>query len=52
MKENPFDILTDVLTNTNIVSFKEFVTSPNYCNNHDLYDYWLKQGSEMPNNIS
>lgn len=52
MKENPFDILTNVLTNNNVVSFKEFVTSPNYCNNHDLYDYWLKQGTDMPNNIS
>ena len=52
MKENPFDILTNVLTNNNVISFKEFVTSPNYCNNHDLYDYWLKQGTDMPNNIS
>ena len=53
MKENLLDILNETLSSDdNIVSFKEFVTSPSYCNNHDLYAYWLKQGSEMPNNIS
>lgn len=52
MKENPLDILSNVLTNNNSVSFEEFVTSPNYCNNHDLYKYWIRQGMEMPENIS
>lgn len=52
MKESPLDILSNVLSNNNLVSFEEFVTSPNFCNNHDLYKYWLKQGMEMPDNIS
>ena len=48
MKENLLDILSDVLITDKVVSFKEFVTSPNFCNNQDLYDYWIKKGTEIP----
>lgn len=43
-KENIIDILDEVFNNVNIVSFEEFVTSPNFCNNHDLYQYWINKG--------
>ena len=48
MKESLLDIFSDALITDKLVSFKEFVTSPSYCNNKDLYDYWIKKGSEIP----
>ena len=46
-KENIIDILDEVLNNVNLVSFKEFVTSPNFCNNQDLYQYWINKGMSI-----
>lgn len=47
MQEDIFNVLDDVLNKVNIVSFEEFVTSPNFCNNHELYRYWLDKGMSI-----
>ena len=47
MQEDIFNVLDDVLNNVNIVSFEEFVTSPNFCNNHELFRYWLDKGMSI-----
>lgn len=52
MAENLLSILEDALISNKLATFREFVTLPNYCNNNDLYNYWLEQGSNMPLNTS
>ena len=47
-QESILDILTEALSTDKLVSFKEFVTSPSFCNNQDLYDYWIKKGTDIP----
>lgn len=34
------------------VSFREFVTSPDFCNDQEMYEYWLQKGDEIPDNIN
>ena len=34
------------------VSFREFVTSPDYCGETQMYEYWLEQGDALDDNIS
>ncbi len=45
--ENLLEVLNDVLLTNEVVDFKTFVTSPNFCNNHDLYDYWIEKGTSI-----
>lgn len=47
-QESILDILTEAFSTDKLVSFKEFVTSPSFCNNQDLYDYWIKKGTDIP----
>lgn len=37
-------LLDKLCTPTNIVTFREFVTSPDYCNDLSVYEYWLEEG--------
>lgn len=46
-KENLLDILDEVLNNVTLVDFKTFVTSPDFCNNQDLYQYWIDKGMSI-----
>lgn len=47
-QESILDILTEAFSTDKLVSFNEFVTSPSFCNNQDLYDYWIKKGTDIP----
>lgn len=45
--ETLLEVLDEVLLTNEVVDFQTFVTSPNFCNNHDLYDYWIEKGMSI-----
>ena len=42
------DCLKQMLVVSSPVEFREFVTSPDYCNNSSLYDYWHQKAINIP----
>lgn len=34
------------------VSFREFVTGKDYCDNHEVYEYWLSEGDSLDDSVS
>jgi hypothetical protein len=37
-------ILNRLCSPSDVVTFREFVTSPDFCNDQSVYEYWLEQG--------
>lgn len=53
MNKELFETLESALSlNESAVSFREFVTSPEFCDNHEVYEYWLSQGMNMDDSYS
>ena len=48
----PLDILKDILAPKPIVSFREFVTSSEFCNCKDMYEFWFNSADKLPDTIS
>lgn len=44
---NAIEALEQALHLEKPVSFKEFVQGKNYCNNSEIYDYWIEQGDSL-----
>ncbi len=45
-------ILSDILHVEPPVSFREFVSGKDYCNNQELFEYWYTKDEDVPNNCS
>ncbi len=45
------NILKELLSSDEAVSFREFVESPDYCNNQDLFEYWYEQDEKLPTDL-
>lgn len=43
MSITSLDILKDLIGLSDAVSFREFVSGKDYCNNPELYEYWYEQ---------
>lgn len=53
MSENPLDLLAQALSlDEEVVGFREFVTGKDFCNNNDVYEKWLEEGTNVPETIS
>lgn len=46
------DILKDIMGLSEAVTFREFVSGKDYCNNKYLYEYWYKNQETIPTNTS
>ena len=49
---NTVSILREMLGGEQCVSFKHFVTSVDFCDNQNIYDYWIKQEETIPESCS
>lgn len=47
-KQTPLEVLEDILGFEECATFEEFVKGENYCNNKELYDYWVKEEGKLP----
>ena len=47
-----FSLLSDILNIEKPVSFREFVTGKDYCNNSSLYEFWFNKEKMMPKKCS
>lgn len=47
-----FEQLADILNIEKPVSFREFVTGEDYCNNQELYEYWFNREEGIPETCS
>lgn len=52
MTLNTLDILKDLMGIGEAVSFREFVSGEDYCNNPDMYEYWYQKYDETGININ
>lgn len=48
----PIEILKELVGAVDVVSFREFVSSPDFCDNEYLYEFWYKQFETLPENLS
>lgn len=46
------DVLSKMLGIEKAVSFEEFVTSPDYCDNPDMYKFWINVGNSLDIHLS
>ena len=48
LNSNLFENLKEAFSLTEVVSFKEFVTSPDFCDDQYMYEFWINEGMNIP----